>query len=352
MGFWSDLGSSIATSGGDIATNTIGGIINAGLNRALGDYERQKNYEYNEKAAANADRRARAQFRDMYSYSAQVQEMKKAGLNPALMYGGASGQGGATAPQGMGAGGVQKGLSGMNLMSLAEIEVMKSQANLNNAEAQKVGEETTGQQIENYINELVKDTSVEERRENLKVLVALGQKYLSEATKNQSDAAYIDWKRGFEELKSNEELTKIKNENALLLAKALTEGSQKQLNDQETKTLTAQVDKWQMDVYQRFYELDIASWNQEAQENWWNSQSENLVNRLEFDCKKFEIELDWNKKQTWINAGVEIGKSIIVTTGSVLSARMGGLPSKEVSTETIVNGKGQMTTKSRTTSRH
>lgn len=326
MGFWSDLGSSIATSGGDIATNTIGGIINAGLNKALGDYERQQNYEYNEKAAANADRRARAQFRDMYSYSAQVEEMKKAGLNPALMYGGASGQGGATAPQGMGAGGVQKGLSGMNLMSLAEIEVMKSQANLNNAEAKQVGEETTGQQIENYVNDLVKDTSVEERKENLKVIVALGQKYLSEATKNQSDAAYIDWKRGFEELKSNEELTKIKNENALLLAKALTEGTQQTLNEQQTKTFSAQIDKWQMDVYQRFYELDIASWSQQAQENWWLSQAENLVDRLEFDSKKFGIELDWNKKKTWIDTGVEIGKSIIISTGIALSRGNVALP--------------------------
>lgn len=155
MGFWSNLGSSIVTSGGDIATNTIGGLINAGINKALGDYERQQNYKYNEKAAANADRRARAQFRDMYSYGAQIQEMKKAGLNPALMYGGASGQGGATAPQGMGAGGVQKGLSNMDLMSLAEIEVMKSQANLNNAEAENVSTDTTKkeQEITNLVTE-------------------------------------------------------------------------------------------------------------------------------------------------------------------------------------------------------
>lgn len=149
MGFWQKLG----TAAGDIGMNAVGGIVNAGINAALGDHERRENYRYNEMAAQAADKRQRAQFRDMYSYSAQIREMQKAGLNPALMYGGATGQGGATAPQGLGSGGVQKGYAPMDLLSIAQIENINADTEKKKAETENVSEDTNlkGQQILNLV---------------------------------------------------------------------------------------------------------------------------------------------------------------------------------------------------------
>lgn len=326
MGFWKDLGTSFA----NIGMNTIGGLIGGGINKALGDYERKENYRYNEMAANEADKRQRAQFRDLYSYSAQVKEMQKAGLNPALMYsGGASGQGGATAPQGMGTGGVQKGYSPMDLMSLSQIELQKSQANLNNAEAENVQEKTTAQQIDNYISELTKETSVEERKANLQLVVSLGEKYVSE--KN-----YTNWKIDFEKLKSNEEIKLLQHQNGLYLAQIATEGTKQELNEQQKTTLSKQIDKWQMDVAQRYYELDIQSWNQQAQQKWWESQADNLTNRLEFDAKKVGLELDFSKTKLWVDAAVDVGKSIVYGTvialgrGNIALPQTGGYKERKI----------------------
>lgn len=307
MGFWSNFGTSVS----DMGVNTVGGLINTGINQLLGDYERRENYRFNEMAANEADKRQRAQFRDMYSYSAQVQEMKKAGLNPALMYGGASGQGGATAPQGMGTGGVQKGYSPMDLMSLSQLELQDSQAKLNNAEAEKIKEQTTTQQIQNYISELTKDTSVEERKANLKLVVSLGEKYVSEQK-------LTNWHMDFEKLKSNEEIKLLQNQNSLYLAQIATEGTKQKLNEQQKNTLKKQIDKWQMDVTQRYYELDIMSWNQKAQQNWWEAQAENLTNRLEFDANKFDVELDFSKKKFAIESAIDVGKTLIYGAAKIL----------------------------------
>jgi hypothetical protein len=80
------------------------------------------------------------------NYGAQVQQMKAAGLNPSLMYG-KGGQGGVTGSQtGGSAGGGQASqapmmdLSALNLAkATAEIELLRSQANLNNTQADKTG---------------------------------------------------------------------------------------------------------------------------------------------------------------------------------------------------------------------
>lgn len=315
MGFWENLGK----AGVDTAMNTVGGVINAAMAKELGDYEREQNFRYNEKAAQAADKRHRAQFHDLYSYSAQVNEMKKAGLNPALMYEGASGQGGATAPQGLGSGGVQKGISQMDMMSMAEMELMESQVKLNEAEAKKVGEETIAQEIQNYINDLTKDTSVQERKQNLQVLIALGTKYLSESKLNIAKKDKTQWEQTWEQIKSNEELNLLRNQNALYLAQITTEGTKQDLNEQQTSTLSAQIDKWQMDVTQRYFELDIASWNQEAQENWWKAEAQNLTDRLEFDAKKINLELDFGKKKMWIDNVFDVGKTAVIATGMIFT---------------------------------
>lgn len=304
----------------DMATKVIGGVVSGGLGYAFDTKAREQNFYYNEMAAQSADARQRAQFYDMYSYPAQVKLLKEAGLNPALMYsGGASGQGGATAPQGLGAGGLHAGYAPIDPMTATQIQLAKSQENLNDAEAQKLKADTEGQEIENYVAELTKDTSVEERKQNLQVLIALGTKYLSETSLNIAAKDKTNWETTWSQIKSNEELQQIRNQNALYLAQIATEKTKQQLNEQQTSTLSAQIDKWQMDVTQRYYELDIQSWSQEAQENWFISQADNLINRLEFDNKALGLNLDFSNKKMWVDNSVDVLKSAIVATGLVFT---------------------------------
>ena len=119
------------------------------------------NYMYNEMAANNADERARAQFNDLYSPEARVQQLKNAELSVGLMYGtsGTIGQGQAQGAQGAGAAGQQgKANAGaVNSLGIAQIlsniRLNESIANKNNAEAESTrGEEGTvgGAQVQNY----------------------------------------------------------------------------------------------------------------------------------------------------------------------------------------------------------
>ncbi len=77
------------------------------------------------------------------NYGAQVGHMKDAGLNPALMYGSA-GQGGQTGSQGggsasMGQAQQMKMMDMQNLMMGAQMKKLKSEANLNDANAEAIG---------------------------------------------------------------------------------------------------------------------------------------------------------------------------------------------------------------------
>lgn len=140
----------------DFGIKTLGNLIGGGINAGFDELARSRNFDYNEKAADAADKRQRAQFHDLYSYPAQIRQMREAGLSPALMYaGGASGQGGATAPQSLGAGGVQGGYAPIDPMTQTQIDLAKSQANLNNAEAANLDKDTEKkqQEITNLVTE-------------------------------------------------------------------------------------------------------------------------------------------------------------------------------------------------------
>lgn len=145
MSFWANLGE-------NAAIGLVKGTIGAGFS-AL---DRYQNYIYGEKAADAADARQRAQWEDMYSWSAQMRDLKNAGLNPSLIMGKPSGQGGATAPQGSGAMGVTSGYAPVDPMTSAQLELLKSQANVNNAEANNLNKDSQNkvQLLENLKQQL------------------------------------------------------------------------------------------------------------------------------------------------------------------------------------------------------
>lgn len=97
------------------------------------------NYQYGEKAANNADARARAIYTDFNSPEAKVKQLQEAGLSTAMMYSGGGGGGGSaaatTASQGSGAGG-QQGKTPESAMQGAQLGLMLAQIRSLNADAE------------------------------------------------------------------------------------------------------------------------------------------------------------------------------------------------------------------------
>jgi len=119
----------------------------------------------NNRDSANAERQYKNQRKlnqqgsdlqmDMWNktnYGAQLEHMKSAGLNPALMYGMSGGGGATTGSQGGGSASkanAQKQMGIEGAMAQAQVELMKAQANKANTEASNIrGEEgTQGAQV-------------------------------------------------------------------------------------------------------------------------------------------------------------------------------------------------------------
>ena len=104
------------------------------------------NYQYGEKAAENADARARAIYTDFNSPEARVKQLEAAGLSTSLMYGSGGGGGGSaaatTASQGSGAGG-QQGKTPQSAIEGAQLGLMLAQIRNLNADAEKKKVEAT-----------------------------------------------------------------------------------------------------------------------------------------------------------------------------------------------------------------
>lgn len=125
-----------------LGTNYLQGLIN----QKFAEQERAKNFEWNERAAQAADNRQRAQYQDLYSPEAMLQQYKAAGLSTSMMM-----SGGAPVTGGTAAGNMSAGTSGAypsaGSMSnpLMGVDMMKAITDLK------------GQEIENSLKEIQKN---------------------------------------------------------------------------------------------------------------------------------------------------------------------------------------------------
>lgn len=151
--------STFAIGAGQAAINTASGFLGSVMGRIFGKKDRENQLEQqaalNEQAYDINNRMAEANYeRDMRmwedtGYVAQKDQMKRAGLNPALMYG-MSGGGGQTANaagagSGVGAGQAPSARMGVNInpVAIMEIQNMRAQQDLIRAQTAKVKAETT-----------------------------------------------------------------------------------------------------------------------------------------------------------------------------------------------------------------
>lgn len=139
----------------------IGGVVGTGMGLALQGHNDRRQLEQNDRLLAQQQGYQRSLFDyqqqkqyEMWlktNYGAQVEQLKKAGLNPGLMYGMGGGGGttvGAGAPSAPNADAPKGGheiqdMTGMGLQlatQAAQIKLLEAQANKTNIEAENIGE--------------------------------------------------------------------------------------------------------------------------------------------------------------------------------------------------------------------
>lgn len=128
-----------------IAGNVAGTVVNNEMAKNREATARESNYQYNEKAADNADARARAQFNDLYSPMARLQQYRSAGLSPSQMFSGGMPSGQGQGMQGGGTNGTNPNVYGIDPVSAAQMG--KTIAETKNIEADTKNKEETNKNI-------------------------------------------------------------------------------------------------------------------------------------------------------------------------------------------------------------
>lgn len=138
------IGANLMLGGANIA-NTL-------INQAFAEHNRKRNFYWNEKAADIADQRTRAQYQDLYSPQAQMEQYAAAGLSPSMMMSGGQSAVGGT-PQGA-QGGIQGPYpSGQLLDPNAAADIA-----LKIAQKRNLDQDTISIELENEIKKLSNTT--------------------------------------------------------------------------------------------------------------------------------------------------------------------------------------------------
>lgn len=87
--------------------SAAGTVTNSVFNQIFAEHNRKKNFEWNEKAAREADKRQRAQYFDLYSPQAMIEQYAAAGLSPSMMMSGGQSATGQSSAQGNQSAGIQ-----------------------------------------------------------------------------------------------------------------------------------------------------------------------------------------------------------------------------------------------------
>ena len=292
--------------GMELASNMFGGMFQRGSNKK--NMKRQYNYQRMLNQQGHD-----LQF-DMWNktnYPAQLEMMKKAGLNPGLMYGLGGGSGTTTGSQGGGsATGGQAPMQpmGIDAGTASQIELNKALANKANAEATKTsGVDTELGQAS--INKMIEETTNLGVKRDLMELekISLGfDNDLKEGT------LQINLKKAGEEL----EKLKLENEftraswgdalaqvaNNAILAEAQAKYKQ-DLNEREARLIEFTIKKICNDM-----EVDI----QNANEN-------TIKNEITEELGKLQI--DRNRKNAWINFASSVFGSIMGVAGKAVPTK-------------------------------
>jgi hypothetical protein len=319
-----ELGMAIGTAAGSIFGSLMGNKMQEnqfGNQLAL----MKKQHEYNEESANAAQKRAYEMWEDT-NYAAQVEQMKKANLNPALMYGQA-GAGGGTVSGAQGQGtsqptdrsvemklkGQEMGLQLANLAS--QIKLNESQANKNNAEANKtagVDTELAKTSIENLIsqtknekdrNALIwadkrfKEAAADMQEASAKLASGQNTKigYEIDQIKKSLDKMDLDMKGIDLDNELKRRVMESKVQEAEMSVKALMNSilvgnSQIKLNNQQAEAITDKVMQDWQSIAQQWNKLQQSGQSIEIDRERMENEAKKILNDIVISGKKLTLE--------------------------------------------------------------
>lgn len=319
-----ELGMAIGTAAGSIFGSLMGNKMQQdqfGNQLTL----MKKQHEYNE-ASANAAQERAYEMWEKTNYAAQINQMKKANLSPALMYGQA-GAGGGTVSGAQGQGtsqptdrsiemklkGQEMGLQLANLAS--QIKLNESQANKNNAEANKTAGVDT-ELVKTSIENLISQTKNEKDRN---VLIWADKRFKEAAADMQEASAKLasgqTAKIGYEIqsiMKSIDkmelEMQGIQADNELkrrtmesivqeaevsvkaLMNSILVGNSQIKLNNQKAEAITDKVMQGWQSVAQQWEKLQQSGQSIEIDRERMENEAKKILNDIVISGKKLTLE--------------------------------------------------------------
>lgn len=319
-----ELGMAIGTAAGSVFGSLMGNKMQQdqfGNQLTL----MKKQHEYNE-ASANAAQERAYEMWEKTNYAAQIEQMEKAELSPALMYGQA-GAGGGTVSGAQGQGtsqptdrsiemklkGQEMGLQLANLAS--QIKLNESQANKNNAEADKTAGVDT-KLAENTIENLISQTKNEKDRnvliwadKRLKEATAEMQEASAKLASGQNEKVGYEIKlitKGLDKMEAEmkglsldnelkEKTMKSKIEEAEMSVKALMNSilvgnSQIRLNNQEAEAITDKVMQDWQSVAQQWNKLQQSGQSIEIDRERMENEAKKILNDIVISGKKLTLE--------------------------------------------------------------
>lgn len=319
-----ELGMAIGTAAGSIFGSLMGNKMQQdqfGNQLTL----MKKQHEYNE-ASANAAQARAYEMWEKTNYAAQIEQMKKANLSPALMYGQA-GAGGGTVSGAQGQGtsqptdrsiemklkGQEMGLQLANLAS--QIKLNESQANKNNAEANKtagVDTELAKTSIENLIsqtknekdrNALIwadkrfKEAAADMQEASAKLASGQNAKigYEIEQIKKSLDKMDLDMKGIDLDNELKRRVMESKVQEAEMTVKALMNSilvgnSQIRLNNQQAEAITDKVMQDWQSVAQQWNKLQQSGQSIEIDRERMENEAKKILNDIVISGKKLTLE--------------------------------------------------------------
>lgn len=302
--------------------DVLGGLIESGINAGFDELARARNFEYHEKAADNADKRQRAQFHDLYSYSAQKKQMEEAGLSPSLMFAnGASGQGGATAPQGGGASGVQGGHVTLDPMSQAEIDALREQTR-----GQKIENDMKQESIEadialklsqaglNKASESYKRVQTEREQILKEIDVATTEDQINEI-RNRANNMY--WESWLTQYESRSAYVRAQVDEATMQTHIQTETAKYQqlltdikVGQSQVQLNSATIDKMALEIGIAAFKANTERMSYHAQKKWFEDQIKNQIEKMKQDKELTEEQQRLMNQGQWLDFATDIFGSI------------------------------------------
>lgn len=344
-------------------------IGNTLVNQMFAERNRERNFYWNEKAADNSDKRRREYYADIESPKAQVQQLLEAGLSPSLMYGDMGGSSGSAAPQGAGVSGAYPSGSMVDPLTLAQIANINADTKLKESQTDNTNKDTElkGQEIIN----LIADT--ENKRVQNRVLAA------------ENDILELEYSTNLQTAQAKIREAYSKSEQAAAAARSATVQADideatfdvaykmayanlnNMLTDTALKKSEIKVNKAQIkQIAEEIRASTWETWQIEKEENRKDAIFELDKEKLKADVKLrlLEIQKDMSIAQIemvsdLIGYIVNLATCALTNAAQIQKTQMytnaqkeiqASKPKKTVETETIVNGKRQMTTKTRTRS--